>query len=299
MSPARVLLTGAGGFTGKYVIESLRSRGHSVHGVESGAAAPSGCSSSRIDILGEAAKLEELIAEFAPTHVLHLAALSHVTDAQPAAHYAVNTIGTENLLRAVRNRAPRVRRVVLASSANLYGNATVSPIGEDAPVQPMNHYGVSKWAMEQLALRWFADLPVLIARPFNYTGVGQSPAFVVPKIVGHFVRREPVLRLGNIDVSRDISDVRAVAEAYARLLECDSGERIVNICSGRAVSLRSIIAALETVSGHRLELQVDPALVRANEIRELTGDARRLQAMVGPLEFPAMATTLEWMYRNG
>ena len=144
------------------------------------------CPITECDLLDDHAPLIRTFQEFQPTHVLHLAAQSHVTAGAPEGHYLVNTIGTERLLRTIAAHGRDVTRVLLASTGTIYGNSTDPLLSERHPVSPQNHYAFSKLVMEQIALNWFPKLPVCIARPFNYTGVGQSTAFLVPKIVQHF-----------------------------------------------------------------------------------------------------------------
>jgi len=154
---------------------------------------------------------------------------------------------------------------------------------------------VSKLAMEYMARLWMDKLPIVIARPFNYTGVGQTESFLLPKIVGHFRRGAEVIELGNLDVWRDFSDVRAVAQAYRRLLEvCPAGET-VNVCSGKAHSLREVIAMAESVSGRSIQVQVNPAFVRASEVKTLCGDATKLRSVIGEWATPPLEDTLRWM----
>jgi len=127
---------------------------------------------------------------------------------------------------------------------------------------------------------WKEKLPVLITRPFNYTGADQHPRFLVPKIVSHFRDMKDEIELGNIDVYRDFSDVRDVAEIYCDLLFSDvpSGE-IFNICSGRLTSLRDIVAGCSEIMDHEINIKVNPAFVRKDEIVKLGGDAAKLMGV--------------------
>jgi GDP-6-deoxy-D-talose 4-dehydrogenase len=293
----RVLLTGAGGFTGRYVIDALLERGHEVLGLEFRHVV-SRCPMLELDLLGDPAPLVGAMVDFQPTHVLHLAALSHVTASAPGAHYEVNAVGTERLLRVCSVHGRALKRIVLASTANVYGNAPVSPISEMCGVAPANHYAISKLAMEIIATKWFADLPIVIARPFNYTGRGQSDSFLVPKIVAHFASKARTIRLGNLDVSRDISDVRYVAEVYCLLLEAEMAAPVVNICSGRSIPLRQMLTGMRDISGWDVTVEVDPALVRANEIADLRGDATLLHSVIGQVQAPQFRRTLEWMFQG-
>lgn len=292
----RVLVTGAGGFTGRYIVESLLQKGDEVLGLEGRPSGSLRCRVAQVDLMGPAATLAGVLREFQPTHVIHLAAQSHVTEATAESQYAVNAVGTGRLLQAIAANARDISGIVLASTANVYGNTTAGSIAESGRPAPVNHYGFSKLVMEQVALGWFAELPIVITRPFNYTGVGQARTFLVPKIVHHFAAGLPLIRLGNIDVHRDISDVRFVTEAYCRLLDAKVPGGIVNICSGRPVSVRELLDGLRRISGHDIAVEVDPALIRANEIRVLTGDDRLLQQVAGPLESPPVGETLRWMY---
>jgi nucleoside-diphosphate-sugar epimerase len=271
----RVFVTGLTGFTGPYVARALRDAGHEV--CEPDAAAG-------FDLLRPDA-VEAALAAARPDAVVHLAALSSVTHGDASALYAVNTVGTSNLLEAVARVAPGVRKVVLASSANVYGNAAADPIDENVPPAPVNHYACSKMAMEFIARTWFDRLPIVLARPFNYTGPGQTENFLIPKLVAHYAHRRPVLELGNIDVERDFSDVRMVADAYARLLATDDAGIVVNVCSGTGRSLRSVLRQLHDITGHEPELRVAAHLVRRAEVHRLVGSHARLRELIGELRY--------------
>jgi nucleoside-diphosphate-sugar epimerase len=185
--------------------------------------------------------------------------------------------------------------VLFASSANVYGNQE-GILSEDNPLQPANDYGISKAAMEFVAKLYLDRLPIIIARPFNYTGVGQTTDFVLPKIVHHARTRSPVIELGNIDVERDFSDVRAVADAYVRLLDCPAAiGGTFNVCSGRHHSLREVIALVEEISNQPMKVEVNPAFVRRNEVQRLYGDNSRLSQTIGALNMPPLSETLQWM----
>jgi GDP-6-deoxy-D-talose 4-dehydrogenase len=282
----RVLITGCSGFTGRYVAQRLSASGYGIFDPEA---------DGRTFDLTESTTLPQIIEEAQPDYVIHLAALSFVAHADSSAFYRVNTLGTTNLLDALLASQRPLRRVIVASSANVYGNATADPITEATPPGPVNHYAASKLAMEHMAATYADRLPLTITRPFNYTGVGQARQFIIPKLVEHFADRRPVIELGNLDVIREFSDVRAVAEAYARLLTVEAPPPVVNICSGVGHSLREILADLAELSGHRLEVRVNPAFVRANEVVRLVGSPDRLRATVGELPFQDFRATLEWM----
>ncbi|CAG0931993.1 GDP-6-deoxy-D-talose 4-dehydrogenase [Planctomycetaceae bacterium] len=295
MAPCRVLVTGLGGFTGRHLQPVLEARGHEVHGI----ATPNEPAAERltpVDLL-DAQGLSRAVARVRPQYVVHLAAISFVAHGDAAQIYATNIVGTRNLLEAVA-ALPACPGVLLASSANIYGNATHDPIAEDCPAQPSNDYAVSKCAMEQMAALWAERVPLTIVRPFNYTGVGQSENFLIPKIAAAFRRRASELELGNIEVERDFSDVRDVVEAYARLLE-RSPRGVFNICSGEATSLRQVLSLAGELTGHMPTVKVNPAFVRANEVKRLRGSGARLDAAIGTWRRRGMRETMRWMLEGG
>jgi len=291
-----VLLTGANGFTGKYVRAELEAAGYTVVGALVGAAR--GPHEVTLDITSPD-NCRRVMEKVRPDYLVHLAAISFVQHADADAFYRVNVIGTINLLQAMADAQLAPERVLIASSANVYGNATAGVISESQPPQPVNHYAVSKLAMEFMVKTWSDRLPVVITRPFNYTGVGQEPHFLVPKIVSHFVQRAPVIELGNLDVERDFSDVRMVARAYRGLLENDCAGQTVNVCSGRPYSLRSIVSMMQEIAGYEIEVRVNPAFVRQSEVKTLVGSPDKLRALVGDLNVFPLDETLRWMHAAG
>ncbi len=292
----KLLITGIAGFTGAHLAAAQRAAGWSVIGLHH-PDVPHGNEHDLAADLLETDRIADWIAAERPSHIVHLAAASHVVG-DALGFYRNNVLGTESLFDAIAKSGVVPRKVIVASSANVYGNAERSPIAEDAPLRPMNHYALSKVATELLAAKWFDRLPIVITRPFNYTGPGQSVSFVVPKIVAAFCARQPVLKLGNLDVARDLSDVRFVIEAYARLLTGDAASLIVNLCSGRSVSLARLLDLMEQVAGFRPRVEVDPALVRPDEVRELCGDPSRLFATVGDIPVIPLQDTLQTMART-
>lgn len=291
----RVLLTGANGFTGRYVRAELEAAGYTVIGAVVGAPASQQEVALDITSLDDCRAVMESVR---PEYLVHLAAISFVHHADAEAFYRVNVIGTLNLLQALADTGVVPRRILIASSANVYGNAAAGVIAESQPPQPVNHYATSKLAMEHMVRTWCDRLPIVMTRPFNYTGVGQERHFLVPKIVSHFKANAPVIELGNLDVERDFSDVRVVARAYHGLLESHCAGEIVNVCGGRPYSLRDILTMMEDIAGYRIEVQINPAFVRQSEVKTLIGSSVKLHALVGELEAIPLQKTLRWMYES-
>lgn len=290
----RALLTGCHGFTGRYVARELEAAGYEVIGLAHDGDPPED-GVLRANLLDRAA-LRRAIAAARADVVVHLAAIAFVAHGDTDEIYRTNIVGTRNLLAALADADHAPRSVVLASSANIYGNAKVEPIDEDTPATPANDYAVSKLAMEQMARLWLDRLPISIVRPFNYTGVGQSENFLIPKIVAHFRRGARIIELGNTDVARDFSDVRDVARAYALSVAKPAGGLAVNFCSGVAHSLDNVLAMMANIAGYRIEVRVNPAFVRANEVKRLVGSNARLRALTGFVPSIPLEETLRWMY---
>lgn len=286
------LVTGASGFTGRYMVDALKKRGFTVAGF--GSETTNADETLACD-LTDAEAVKASVDKVQPDWVVHLAALAFVGHADQEAFYRVNVFGTINLLAALAEQRKAPQRILIASSANIYGTPGVEVINEDICPAPVNHYACSKLAMEHMVATWFERLPIVIARPFNYTGPGQDERFLIPKIVSHFAQGKSVIELGNLDVSRDFSDVRDVVDAYVRLLDSDVRGQRINICSGHAVSLREIISLMEGIARYRINVEVNPAFVRANEIPVLRGDNQRLLAATGFAPRQDLKQTLEDM----
>jgi len=280
-----VLLTGADGFTGAHFTLAAHERGHDVYPLQSNLLDPDA-------ITGE-------LAGRTFDYVVHLAAISAVTHADELALYQVNLFGTLNLLEAIASLPHVPSKVLVASSANIYGNTTQSPIDEAAPPAPVNHYAMSKLAMEYMLARYQARLPIVVARPFNYTGPGQDSRFVIPKLVRHFSARKGRIELGNVSVEREFNDVRLVCEAYLGLLERGERGEVYNICSGTAYSLTQVIGILSALTGHQLQIDVNPEFVRSNEVHRLCGDPAKLQSCLGNGAVRwRLEDTLQWMLES-
>ncbi|MEG8129945.1 NAD-dependent epimerase/dehydratase family protein [Xanthomonas hortorum] len=294
----RVLISGASGLTGRYMTQQLKEQGCTVIGVgtRSDSAGAGGTDEFWPMDLRDAADVARVVAEANAEYVVHLAAVAFVGHGDADDFYRVNLLGTRNLLQALSSTRRRPERVLIASSANVYGNATEGVIDESVEPAPANDYAVSKLAMEYVARLWQERLPLVITRPFNYTGVGQATNFLVPKIVSHFASRASSIELGNTEVWRDFGDVRSVVLAYRQLLQAPAAEgQIVNVCSGVANSLGDIIRICSKITGHEIDVQVNPAFVRQNEVKKLLGSNAKLQGLIGEWRCPPLEETLRWM----
>ncbi len=287
----RALITGLSGFSGCYMAEELRAVGYQIWGISESSTEGLSLKADLTDL----GSLQAAIAEIKPQVVVHLAGIAFVGHSQPSAFYEVNLIGTRNLLHALEPFAEQIECVLLASSANVYGNAQEGLIAETQPPNPSNDYAVSKLAMEFMAKTWIPRLPIVIARPFNYTGIGQTDNFLIPKIVSHFLRQEQSISLGNLEVWREFNDVRDVVSAYRELILNKPLGKTFNVCSGNLISLREVMALATQLTGHQIEINVNPAFVRANEVTRLGGDCTELSNVIPDWKPRPLPNTLAWM----
>ena len=280
----RILLTGADGFTGKYFAAEAKSAGHEI-----------------VHLIANLNDVDSLNAEVRtsyPDAVVHLAAITFVAHDDVDEIYQVNIVGTRNLLSALAGLQQAPKFVLLASSANVYGNGILEEMDELTIPSPTNDYAVSKLEMEYMAKIWMDRLPIIITRPFNYSGVGQSPQFLLPKIVDHFKRNERFIELGNIDIERDFSDVRFVVKAYLALLSNAAIGQTVNICSGRSCSLKEVLNTMAEIAGYEIEVRVNPLFVRSNDVKKLFGSNKKLRKIASELPDIDLKDTLSWMYHS-
>lgn len=296
LSNKRVLVTGAGGFTGCHLVNVLRQNGSKVLELKSSSA--KGNDQVSVDLLDKS-KLFKVVSDFQPDVVFHLAAISFVGHSNPLDFYNVNVIGTENLLESLVNINNPLLKVLVASSANVYGQQNVDVISESNVCEPVNHYAISKLAMESITALYYSKLSIIITRPFNYTGLGQDSNFIIPKLVSHFAKRASSIEMGNVDVERDFSSVQLITEAYIKLVTSSYKSGIVNVCSGRSVAIRELIDFLNNLAGYKMEIKVNPKFVRKNDIQRITGDNTKLKSIVGEVVCPDIFDEVKQMYFQG
>ncbi len=286
----RVLITGASGFAGGYLARACSRAGDEVMGISRSGELPAGLGEARALDLRDRAAVRQAFREAAPDVVYHLAALSSVARSweDPAGTIEENVATALNVLEALRLDAPGAR-TVWVSSCEVYGTSAQLPIEETAPVLPANPYAVSKTAGDQLAgvYRDAYGLEIIRARPFNHTGPGQRPIFIVSALAhqaaeGRLSGAERIrIVTGNPDTRRDFTDVRDVVRAY-RLLAERAEPGIFNVCSGHSVSTGDQVRLLaELVAPIEVEHEVDPTRVRAHEVMDLRGSNERLIQATG------------------
>jgi GDP-4-dehydro-6-deoxy-D-mannose reductase len=272
-----VVVTGLSGFVGRHLAAVLDCVPMEMEGHEVDVRSP--------EDVAAAVRLAH------PSAVIHLAAQSSVTYSleHPRETFDVNFTGTLNLLEAL-TAVGYHGRLLYVGSSDVYGPGTSdgSPVDETCPLHPPNPYAVSKAAAEMLCVEWgaTASFDVVVARPFNHIGPGQSDAFVVSSLARQLVeiqmgKHEPVIEVGNVSSARDFTDVRDVVRAYALLLENGVPGEAYNVCSGRAVTVGGVLSSLMELSGVHPEIRIAERRLRLSDVPRIVGSAQKLSQATG------------------
>ena len=278
----RILVTGATGFVGRWLVPELRGAGHAV--IE----APS---HRELD-LGSSPDLGPLVRDARPDAVAHLAGITFLPDAEqdPDMAERVNVGGTEAVFAAL-DAAGSNASVLVTSTADVYALDAPLPIKETAEVAPRSAYGRSKVGQEGVASAAARrGRAVTIVRSFNHIGPGQRPVFVVPAFAQRVLElkaaRTDTIPVGSLAARRDFTDVRDVVRAYRLLLERLAVSqhtleaKLLNVGSGRSVSMEEILRSLCEIAGVEPRWQVDPAQLRSNEIPDRVADTTLIRSLV-------------------
>tara|TARA_B110000238_G_scaffold200771_1_gene252275 strand:- start:2078 stop:2974 length:897 start_codon:yes stop_codon:yes gene_type:complete len=294
MKNKRVLITGVTGFTGLHLSAELYAHGYDVSGTSRMSNANPKIHT--LDLINSEA-IAQVLNLVRPEIIIHMAGVSFVDNNDISAMYGANIIGTRNLLSAAVNLKPPPELVVIPSSSNVYA-PSVEQLNEESSLDPANDYAISKLAVEYVANLLSDRLNIIVTRPFNYTGLGQNSNFLVPKIIAHFQQRKTFINLGNIDVTRDISDVRTVSSIYRLLIGRNPASGIYNICSGKPVSIKEIIDTASSVYGHQLDIISSQELRRSNDIVYQCGDQTKLRNTIGDFKAYCLEDTLNWFRQS-
>lgn len=298
MSPSgdKILITGASGFVGRLLAKAEIERGNEVVGIHDPAESPDlSFNSYPIDLRSPRA-LKDFINEIGALGALrvlrgvyHLAAISSVRmcEENPSLCFGVNVTGTLNLLDAL-SRLEEKPRILFASSCEVYGNVNKLPVTEDQPPAPINIYGLSKLMGEEICQFYMREhgLPIIISRGFNHTGPGQKDSFVFPYVASTLAKiekgtAEPIIKMGNLSVIRDVLDARDVVRAYMALMDKGEPGSIYNVTSGRCISIEEGVRMLVEISGLDVKIAQESSRMRTYDIPKLTGDASRIEKDLG------------------
>lgn len=290
------LITGITGFTGKHLASELKKSGYDVYGTCFHKALHE--NNNFVVDLRDLEALRKIVAKIQPDFVVNLAGMSFPNHHNVSDFYQTNVVGTRNLLQALAESKKVPKNILLASSANVYGYTNIDPITEITPFNPANDYAVSKVAMEFIARQWMNKLPIIIVRTFNYSGIGQMRNFLIPKIIDHFQDGLEDIELGNIEVARDFSDVRNVVYCYRKLIELAPSSEVFNICSGNVYSLKQILSIMSDIAGYRINVRINPEIIRKNEVPVYRGSNTKLIETIGTFDLIPLNQTLRWMFEG-
>jgi len=294
----RVLITGSTGFVGRYLVPALASAlPANAEIIAASHRGDNAVGDPKVRVITlDVTSPEQVcaaLADNAPSHLFHLAAVSAIPAAQQDIRHTwdINFGGTLNVALGILKHAPECR-LIYCSSAQVYGssNPSKAPIDEDAPLDPENVYAASKAAADvMIGQLTRQQLRAVRMRPFNHSGPGQNENFVVPAFAAQIARiergeQEPIIRVGDLDSSRDFLDVRDVVDAYVRaVLRFDDlpARCVINIASGRAWSIRTILDILLGLSKKPIQVVQDEKRMRAAETSVLTGSRDAAHRLLG------------------
>lgn len=288
----KILIFGVDSFTGKHLTKYLRSENFDIYGT-------SFTKESKKIYLCDISKKESvllLLKKIKPNYIINLSGISFPAHENIEDFYKVNTIAALNILDAALELNLEVKKIILVSSAAVYGNQDISVLDETLCPKPSNHYGASKYSMENLSRNYFSKLNIIILRPFNYTGIDQEEHFLIPKIVSHYKNNLKTIELGNINVSREFNDIYFVCEVYKRFLQNDTISQIVNIASNRGIKLLDVISMMNVIAKYDINISINQKFVRKNEIKSLTGCNRKLFSLLGEIKQRDFKDTLGEMF---
>jgi nucleoside-diphosphate-sugar epimerase len=287
-----ILITGAGGFAGKILRKKLAEKYPNTYGLDLSLEGKNSFSADITDYKSVVSCLKQIKPDF----IFHLAAISRVDLKDKRRIYEVNTLGTLNIANACLE-LESLPKILFTSSAQVYGNTLKNNIDENTKVNPVNHYGASKAACENILMGFISDvgLPVVISRSFNHTGRGQAPNFIISKFIEAFKKKTQVLDVGNLDVIRDFLDVRDTVNAYISIMNNFHSGEIYNVCSGNGIQLKKIPKELEKLTNHKIQFTVNPDFLRDNEIMEITGSNSKIRKQCFWEPVYSIEDTLKWM----
>jgi GDP-4-dehydro-6-deoxy-D-mannose reductase len=274
---------GIGGFSGLHFEEFIASTGYAMNyrfvgfGRDPARAANTGAFSYRQGDVTEAQQVREFLAEAAPAYILNLVG---VLQAESLDHFmAINVGVSSNICESLLQVRAPLEKVVLIGSAAEYGSKVSNPVGENADARPINPYGLSKLYQTLLARYYFENygLPIVVARTFNILGEGISPALSIGSFIHQIssLRDGGVIKVGNISTSRDFLQVSEVSRRYWNLLHRGTPGEVYNVCSGVPRTIRSVLEEVIAATGKRVQIVVDPARYRANDVASIYGDTTK------------------------
>lgn len=289
----KVLVTGAGGFVGEYLVKLLKAHNHDIVaiGINNGTFLKELSIPTHVVNILDYPVLRETMQNVVPDAVIHLAAVSNVPISwnKPGLTIDVNIHGTVNVLQALYEVNPKAKFLNIGSSDE-YGLTAKcgKTLTEDMPCQPQNPYSISKYCTEQMVLQLGKKygMNVISTRSFNHFGPGQAKGFVVSDFASQIKaieagEQEPVIRVGDLSAARDFTFVSDVVEAYVSLIEKDVESGVYNVCSGKAMTVQEILDMMLHLSSKEIKVELDEGKFRPSEVPFFVGCADKLSNATG------------------
>jgi len=297
----KALVTGAGGFCGQHLVRYLQAQRVETHTI--GPRPVEGVYHFVHPL--NLANLTTVVNEIRPDYVFHLAGVSVAQDF--ASYYSINVVYAANLLQALALTAQTDCSILLVGTSAEYGAVEPHelPIAETTPARPYSHYGISKWAQTQLGLLLArAGSCLTVVRPFNIIGPGMPDHLVIQSFARQAAEiykgnRPPILKVGNLDSSRDFMSVSDVVRIYWQLLQTPAAQgEVINVCSGKPIVIRELLEKFIATTGLTLDIQVDPERYKPIDVPIHCGDDSKLRTLLGNVSYEDLESTLSQIWQR-
>ena len=296
----RVLITGASGFCGTHLVRYLKGQSVEIHTL---GRRPAGAGTSHVADPDDLPAITAALRVSRPDSIVHLAGVSHASDV--ATYYRANAVYAATLIQAAETVGLASCPMLLVGTSAEYGEIAADqlPVTEEAPARPCSHYGISKLTQTLLAQTTAGGRPLIVVRPGNIIGPDMPEHLALPSFARQAAeivrgRRAPVVEVGNLDGVRDFIDVEDAVAIYWRLLrEPAARGQVVNVCTGRGTRVGDLLASLIRLSGATIEVRVDPARLKRDDVPAHVGSVAKLTGLLGEISFTPLDVTLEKIYR--
>lgn len=237
---------------------------------------------------------KKILQKIEPEYIFIMSGISSTVSIINSYYYNLLSM-ISNIFESLSHLSITPKKIVIPSSSHVYGENNIKLLNENLKPKPNTDYALSKFFVEQLSKNWFNKFPIILTRPFNYTGVGQNINFVIPKIIKHFKEKKSEIELGNINLYREFNDVRSISKIYRSLIESDYSSGIVNLSYGKGYTLQGIINKLKSISGDNIKIKKNNTFIRYSEPKFFIGSPNKLGSIIGKMPSNNIDNLLNWM----